>query len=746
MPGGAGGGSPFTGMPGLWGLIGMDKAGPGAMQAWTNQTLGWLGNWGGKFLGGLGTDLYGMGLNSVGLGQSVLSPQNPWTQAGSNFLGGLLGKFGIGTGGGIGGKSGGSGGGGGGGGLGGILGNLFNPYGHANADASGLMSGQLDPAMLQSLYGGAGAGGLTITGGATSPTGDIIAANAASRASQISPAPNVEAGINAAGGLSKIYPTSGDGAYQVPKWAIDLGSEFGLVPSTYASGGSLHQMGYAMDFAPKPGSTTGAEDMDRFAQFIQDNLSGQTLQLIHAQDNWQSGGKHWGIAAGRTVDQPGAQYQGYYTAGGQGYAGHTDSGGGHVHWATDVAPLINPQNMAGSPIAGSTMSTDASGAVTSIQSPSGFQSPSGTNWDAVHAGEAGAWNTNTGNGFFGGLQFTQSSWEAAGGLQFAPRADLATADQQKQVAEVLLRMQGPGAWPKTYHLGAPPSGWGMQPTHDNGGNIATGLSVVNNQTGSNEHAAVFNQQQWNALQSVADQSVQQMKPQQAPGPQPPSPNIPQGPNIQQMQPPQTPRAGAAARGGESPMPGGPAPAAIQPGQTMQPNVVGRPEQQQVKDQGPLKPQDAWNSQSGVHVLPALQTGITSAYNTIGGLASLAISTAASAAASAGSFGAAGAAGGAGGGSIGALVQGLFNEAGKIAVDVANVPSSFAVSNWRGKDASPNASGATFHPQQEKLATANVQTTNYGGFYGHDTNDVITELNIRDSQQQQSSLANYRAWP
>ncbi|MCK1795918.1 transglycosylase family protein [Streptomyces sp. XM4193] len=69
-------------------------------------------------------------------------------------------------------------------------------------------------------------------------------------------------------------------------------------------------------------------------------------------------------------------------------------------------------------------------------------------WDKVAECESGGnWSINTGNGFFGGLQFQQSSWAAAGGTQYAERADLATKDQQIAAAEKLLEMQGPGAWP-----------------------------------------------------------------------------------------------------------------------------------------------------------------------------------------------------------------------------------------------------------------------------------------------------------
>ncbi|WP_172381478.1 transglycosylase family protein [Streptomyces sp. MNP-20] len=69
-------------------------------------------------------------------------------------------------------------------------------------------------------------------------------------------------------------------------------------------------------------------------------------------------------------------------------------------------------------------------------------------WNKVAACEStNNWSINTGNGFYGGLQFTQSTWEAYGGTAYAPRADLATRDQQIAVAEKVLDGQGPGAWP-----------------------------------------------------------------------------------------------------------------------------------------------------------------------------------------------------------------------------------------------------------------------------------------------------------
>lgn len=69
-------------------------------------------------------------------------------------------------------------------------------------------------------------------------------------------------------------------------------------------------------------------------------------------------------------------------------------------------------------------------------------------WDAVAACESsGNWSINTGNGYYGGLQFYQPTWVGYGGRQYAPRADLATKSQQIAIAQRVLAGQGPGAWP-----------------------------------------------------------------------------------------------------------------------------------------------------------------------------------------------------------------------------------------------------------------------------------------------------------
>lgn len=77
-------------------------------------------------------------------------------------------------------------------------------------------------------------------------------------------------------------------------------------------------------------------------------------------------------------------------------------------------------------------------------------SADGSVWDRLAECEThGNWHANTGNGFYGGLQFDQDSWEGAGGLQYAPRADLATREQQIAAGERWRHIHpaGWGAWP-----------------------------------------------------------------------------------------------------------------------------------------------------------------------------------------------------------------------------------------------------------------------------------------------------------
>lgn len=71
-----------------------------------------------------------------------------------------------------------------------------------------------------------------------------------------------------------------------------------------------------------------------------------------------------------------------------------------------------------------------------------------TVWDRVAACESsGNWSINTGNGYYGGLQFSASTWKAFGGQAYAAQAHQATKAQQIAIARRTLHTQGPGAWP-----------------------------------------------------------------------------------------------------------------------------------------------------------------------------------------------------------------------------------------------------------------------------------------------------------
>ena len=76
---------------------------------------------------------------------------------------------------------------------------------------------------------------------------------------------------------------------------------------------------------------------------------------------------------------------------------------------------------------------------------SGTASADSVNWDAIAQCESGGnWAINTGNGYYGGLQFSPATWKSNGGTGMPNQASRA---EQIRVAENVLRTQGIGAWP-----------------------------------------------------------------------------------------------------------------------------------------------------------------------------------------------------------------------------------------------------------------------------------------------------------
>ncbi|MFD8012747.1 transglycosylase family protein [Streptomyces sp. NPDC058955] len=101
--------------------------------------------------------------------------------------------------------------------------------------------------------------------------------------------------------------------------------------------------------------------------------------------------------------------------------------------ATRVVALVG---VTGAAVAAPLMAAGTASAATSSE------------WDRVAQCESGGnWSINTGNGYYGGLQFSASTWAAYGGTAYASTADQASKSQQIAIAEKVLAGQGKGAWP-----------------------------------------------------------------------------------------------------------------------------------------------------------------------------------------------------------------------------------------------------------------------------------------------------------
>ncbi|MFD3664205.1 transglycosylase family protein [Streptomyces sp. NPDC058659] len=101
--------------------------------------------------------------------------------------------------------------------------------------------------------------------------------------------------------------------------------------------------------------------------------------------------------------------------------------------ATQVVTLVGVTGVA---VAAPLMTAGTASAATSSE------------WDRVAQCESGGnWSINTGNGYYGGLQFSASTWAAYGGTAYASTANQASKSQQIAIAEKVLAGQGKGAWP-----------------------------------------------------------------------------------------------------------------------------------------------------------------------------------------------------------------------------------------------------------------------------------------------------------
>lgn len=88
----------------------------------------------------------------------------------------------------------------------------------------------------------------------------------------------------------------------------------------------------------------------------------------------------------------------------------------------------------------------------STPAPAAAAVPSGDVWDRLAQCESGGnWAINTGNGYYGGLQFSLSSWRGVGGVGYPHQA---SREEQIARGKMLQARQGWGAWPScTSRLG-----------------------------------------------------------------------------------------------------------------------------------------------------------------------------------------------------------------------------------------------------------------------------------------------------
>lgn len=124
---------------------------------------------------------------------------------------------------------------------------------------------------------------------------------------------------------------------------------------------------------------------------------------------------------------------------------------------------------------------------------SGYTGVGTPDWEAIADAESGGnWQMNTGNGYFGGLQILQSTWDANGGQAAATRPDLASKADQIAVAENILQSQGPKAWPNTFKWKDSGSGGGGGGRGSRGGRGGYGSGYVPSDSGLQMNAAAAN--------------------------------------------------------------------------------------------------------------------------------------------------------------------------------------------------------------------------------------------------------------
>ncbi|CAN5147426.1 hypothetical protein BH11ACT6_BH11ACT6_34960 [soil metagenome] len=314
--------SQLAAVPGLIGLLGgMGGSNPGAdLMQWGSNTGDWLGNFAANTFMEFGSTLYQGALGMFGLENSILSPNNQYNQAfqqGLGYYGDLSGDL-MGQSGSAGGASG-----------------ALDPkklreaqdkitdadtnvavtqarLGELSADADESQriyaNAQLEKAKREAGQARLDFG--VLQQGGPSRTGAVLPGGANPYVATLQPGQTVS--MDTVANWPRLYAPGGDGqAPVVPAALQGFVKQFGsgsLTAGTRDDGGTLHQAGFAFDISGDPG------DMQALSEYVRDNLSGSTLQLIYS-----------GIRGNGELAAGGRVGPGYYN-------GHSD----HVHWA--IAP------------------------------------------------------------------------------------------------------------------------------------------------------------------------------------------------------------------------------------------------------------------------------------------------------------------------------------------------------------------------------------------------------------------------
>lgn len=495
----------------------------------------------------------------------------------------------------------------------------------------------------------------------------------------------------------------------LPQWAIDLGAKFGLAPSTYNEGGTLHERGYAMDFAPVAGNTDGAGSMNRFAQFIQDHLGSQTLELIHANAQ----GQKWGIAGGRQVG-PGTDMPGYYA---NDWSGHLD----HVHWATDIAPLIAKADQAASGEASAglvSMVKPAAGGGVRDQvrksfDEAGFDPSQWGDLDWIMNRESG-WNPgarNPSSGAYGLFQFLGHQGDKYG--QLGGYSSDAYEQGRAGMAYIKDRYGDPAAARQFWQV----HGWYADGGHISGPGSGTSDSILARL--SNGEFVVRKSSVDKYGLSMLHSINQGEYPGFAGGGLINIPMTSPNPNFKTADPtPQYPIQAAGSPGGidiHQPMP------SSDPNNDPRSKLGSAPTNLD-------------------HNNPALEQGIQGAAGTIGGLAAMAAQMGITA-------GAAGAGGGPAGAVAGAAaaqgIQAGAQMAGQVASGALNILSSFLVGSVPGSKGgdTPGPYGAPLVPQQQSKSLGGPAVVNnyQGGIHVGNYDEFYRGQQRREAQQAQPYL-------